>query len=258
MRARGGIEALQEEVILLGVDWMRTDTFMLQPALSPQLGREDIEGQNEEAVASARMQAAGRPVVGVIGPSLDPLSYRMQLRVLVPAVDGLLIETLTGLPSLRAAAVAIRTLENEGMTIPPLMVSASPTLSHTLIDGSSLAAYAEEALGMKPIAIGLNCGYGAEPMVPALEQLYEAVKGRAALLASPSAGIPSQGAYPDTAETMVQQLRPLLQKGLLRIIGGCCGTTPKYLQALQQLIHRNGQLIADANPTAIERDFDNP
>lgn len=240
MSERGGIAALQEEVILLGVDWLRTDTFMLQPALRPQLSQEEIERQNKEAVASAREQAAGRPIIGVVGPSLDPLSYRKQLRVLVPAVDGLLIETLTGLASLRAAATAIRTLKNEGMPIPPLMVSASPTLSHTLIDGSSIEAFAEEALGMIPIAIGLNCGYGAEPMVPALEQLYKAVRGRAALLASPSAGIPVQGAYPDTAEVMVQQLRPLLQKGMLRIVGGCCGTTPEYLQALQQLIHRNG------------------
>ena len=54
--------------------------------------------------------------------------------------------------------------------------------------------------------------------------------------AHPNAGLPNEmGAYDETPEFMAEQIKVFLDEGLVNIIGGCCGTTPKHIKAIADL-----------------------
>ena len=88
---------------------------------------------------------------------------------------------------------------------------------------------------MKPFAVGLNCALGAKDMKPFLTRLSEIAECR--VLAYPNAGLPNEmGEYDQGPEDMAKQLQPFLDKGLVNVLGGCCGTTPDHIRAIANLV----------------------
>jgi 5-methyltetrahydrofolate--homocysteine methyltransferase len=82
----------------------------------------------------------------------------------------------------------------------------------------------------EPLAIALNCGFGADGMLPHLNAM-QAWPWRLAVY--PNAGLPNRfGQYDETPEAMAATLRRPLREGLLNIVGGCCGTTPAHISAI--------------------------
>jgi 5-methyltetrahydrofolate--homocysteine methyltransferase len=72
-------------------------------------------------------------------------------------------------------------------------------------------------------------------LVPHLEVL--SAKTPVAVSAHPNAGLPNAfGEYDQTPEEMAGQIAEYLEKGLINIIGGCCGTTPEHISALARLV----------------------
>ena len=58
-----------------------------------------------------------------------------------------------------------------------------------------------------------------------------------AVSAHPNAGLPNAfGAYDQTPEQMAEQIREYLEKGLVNIVGGCCGTTPDHIREIVELV----------------------
>jgi 5-methyltetrahydrofolate--homocysteine methyltransferase len=58
-----------------------------------------------------------------------------------------------------------------------------------------------------------------------------------AVSAHPNAGLPNAfGEYDETPEEMAAQIREYVEKGLVNIVGGCCGTTPEHIKAMVDVV----------------------
>ena len=88
----------------------------------------------------------------------------------------------------------------------------------------TLAGFAATVAHVSPLAMGMNCGFGAEDMIKQVGPLEESPF---AVALYPNAGLPNElGEYDESPEQMVATLAPLIDNGMLNIVGGCCGTTP--------------------------------
>ncbi len=232
----------------------------------------------KQAAAEA-MEKYGRKVyiLGDVGPTSkmlsmsedvnDPASrsitfdeledaYLEQIQVLVEeGVDAILIETIFDTLNAKAAASAYMKVKDameaaavaRGETPRPLEVMFSMTVSDAsgrTLSGQTVEAFAISVMHAKPLSIGLNCGLGADGMVPYLRRM-----GKLApcyISCHPNAGLPNQfGGYDDTPEDMVQKLKPYMEEKLVNMVGGCCGTTPEHIAAMRKML--------DALPADYER-----
>lgn len=164
-------------------------------------------------------------------------AYITQMRALIEGgVDLLLIETIFDSLNAKAAIYAARrAMEAEGVRV-PLMVSVTLTESGRTLSGQTLEAFIATIAHGEPVAVGLNCGFGADGMVPYLEALQPYPF---AVSVYPNAGLPNaMGEYDETPEVMAPKMRSLMERGLVNIIGGCCGTTPDHIRAFAREAER--------------------
>ncbi|MCK4530362.1 MAG: dihydropteroate synthase, partial [Candidatus Marinimicrobia bacterium] len=83
-------------------------------------------------------------------------------------------------------------------------------------------------------SLGVNCSTGASEMVPLIRDLAKLSPFRTS--AHPNAGFPdNDGFYTQTPDELAELLRPVLEEGLLSVIGGCCGTRPKHIAAIAKM-----------------------
>ncbi|SMD32425.1 5-methyltetrahydrofolate--homocysteine methyltransferase [Reichenbachiella faecimaris] len=150
-------------------------------------------------------------------------------------VDILLVETITDTLNSKAALMAIDQIaEERGIRI-PIMVSGTITdASGRILSGQNTEAFLISVSHLDLMSIGLNCALGARELKPYLSTLSS--KSNFNISAHPNAGLPNEfGAYDETPEDMVAQIKEFLDDGLINIIGGCCGTTPEHIKAIAEL-----------------------
>ena len=207
---------------------------------------------------TAKMPEKPRFVAGSIGPtnkttSMSPdvenpmhrsvsfnemkASYKEQIIALIDGgVDILFIETIFDTLNAKAAIFAAKEVANESGKETPIILSVtvSDKAGRTL-SGQTLAAFVTSVAHANPLAIGVNCGFGASDMKPYVKEL-----GKIApffISAYPNAGLPNQlGEYDETPEKMASQIREFIDEGLVNIIGGCCGTSPDHIAEYAKLI----------------------
>lgn len=86
-------------------------------------------------------------------------------------------------------------------------------------------------MNAKPFCIGFNCALGATQMYPFLQRL--AGLAHMNVHAYPNAGLPNaMGGYDESADNFAKNAKQFCIDGLINMIGGCCGTTPDYIEAL--------------------------
>ncbi|MFY0652352.1 MAG: homocysteine S-methyltransferase family protein [Cyclobacteriaceae bacterium] len=149
--------------------------------------------------------------------------------------DILLVETITDTLNAKAALMAIDEIaEERGIRI-PIMVSGTITdASGRILSGQNTEAFLISVSHLDLLSIGLNCALGARELKPYLHVLSS--KSDFNVSAHPNAGLPNEfGAYDETPEDMVGQIKEFLDDGLINIIGGCCGTTPDHISAIAEL-----------------------
>jgi len=149
--------------------------------------------------------------------------------------DILLVETITDTLNSKAALMAIDQIaEERGIRI-PIMVSGTITdASGRILSGQNTEAFLISVSHLDLMSIGLNCALGARELKPYLSTLSS--KSNFNISAHPNAGLPNEfGAYDETPEDMVAQIKEFLDDGLINIIGGCCGTTPEHIKAIAEL-----------------------
>ncbi|MCQ2053715.1 MAG: methionine synthase [Fibrobacter sp.] len=229
--------------------------------------------------ANEAMEKYGRKVyvLGDVGPTSkmlsmsedvnDPASrsitfdelesaYLEQIEVLMDAgVDAILIETIFDTLNAKAALSAFdkaRANRNEaaqkaGKDCSPIEVMLSMTVSDAsgrTLSGQTVEAFATSVMHMKPLSIGLNCGLGADGMVPYLRRMSAVAP--CFISCHPNAGLPNQfGGYDDKPEDMVRKMGVYLDEHLVNMIGGCCGTTPDHIAAMRKML--------DALPASYKR-----
>lgn len=161
-------------------------------------------------------------------------TFSLQCKSLLEGgVDLLLIETIYDSLNAKAAIWgARRAMESVGRRV-PVILSVTFTESGRTLAGQTLEAFVVTVSHCRPLAVGLNCSFGADAMMKYVEalQLYPY-----AVSVYPNAGLPNaMGEYDETPEKMAAKIEPMLSRGLVNIIGGCCGTTPAHIKAIAAL-----------------------
>ena len=92
----------------------------------------------------------------------------------------------------------------------------------------------EDVAKFEPLALGFNCSYGVKNVTDNLELLTRFTSLPTYI--APSAGLPDgKGKYPETVKKHTETLRAFAERGMLSIVGGCCGTTAEYTRSIAQM-----------------------
>ena len=157
-------------------------------------------------------------------------------------VDCIFLETMNDGAETRAALMAAK--ENCGL---PVLVSNAYGADGKLMTGGTPEALVAMLEGLGADAVGVNCSLGPDALAPIVERYLEAAS--VPVLMKPNAGLPQEKDgktfYNVGPEAFSAEIAALVPKGL-RIMGGCCGTTPEYIRILTETV--GGQV-----PPAIEK-----
>ncbi len=149
-------------------------------------------------------------------------------------VDAILIETMNDSYETKAALLAAK--ENSDL---PVLVSNAYGEDGKLMTGATPAAMVAMLEGMGADAIGANCSLGPRQLAGVAEALLAAAS--VPVLLKPNAGLPraidGQTVFDVSDTEFAEQLAELVQKGV-RVVGGCCGTTPAYIAALETRLQK--------------------
>ena len=133
------------------------------------------------------------------------------------------------------------------------MVSGTITdASGRTLSGQTAEAFWVSMSHAPLFSIGLNCALGAEQLTPYLEALSN--RANCGISAHPNAGLPNEmGEYEQGPDAMAAQLESFLDKGLVNILGGCCGTTPEHIKAIASLVRgRSPRLVPAHSETEVK------
>ncbi|WP_373709430.1 homocysteine S-methyltransferase family protein [Kaistella sp.] len=164
-------------------------------------------------------------------------AYKLQAEALLDGgSDVLLVETIFDTLNAKAALFAIDEIQEERNIKIPIMVSGTITdASGRTLSGQTAEAFLISISHLNLLSVGLNCALGAKQLTPYLETLSKNTDFF--ISAYPNAGLPNAfGQYDETPEFMAKQIREYAEKGLINIIGGCCGTTPPHIKAIADLV----------------------
>ena len=162
----------------------------------------------------------------------------MQAQALVEAgVDAITIETMTDLREATIALQAVRDISADLPLLATMTFDRTPRGFFTVM-GVNIERAAKGLAEAGAEVVGSNCGNGSETMVEIAREFARCTD--APLLIQPNAGLPKliegKNVYGESPEFMATQAAALLDLGV-KIIGGCCGTTPGHIRALRALVN---------------------
>ena len=141
------------------------------------------------------------------------------------------LETFTDLYELKAALLAVK----ENSTL-PVLASMSFEAGGRTFTGCTVESFAATARGLGADAVGINCSLGPKEIFPMAKRLAEAVPGNFPVFVKPNAGLPRAdgSGYDITPQLYAMQMKPYRELNLFAA-GGCCGTTPEFIQLLNSV-----------------------
>ena len=255
------IQSIHESFLAVGVDVVETCTFQSTPRRLAEWGLGDkVRDINIAAARIARAAAdkyatpdkpkfvaASMGPTGMLPSSSDPAlgaitfdelaqNFKTQAQYLIEGgVDLLLIETSQDILEVKAAVAGIEQLFKELGRRIPLQAQVTLDVSGRMLLGTDIASAMTtlESLGVD--VIGLNCSTGPEHMREPVRYLSE--NATLPLSVIPNAGLPlntgvGEAVYPLKPAPMAEALAEFVRDFGVRIVGGCCGTTPEHLDAV--------------------------
>jgi 5-methyltetrahydrofolate--homocysteine methyltransferase len=240
-----------------GAEIVTTDTF---GASSLRLEAHGLAGEvariNREAVLAVRRAVGDHALVSAsVGPTgrlLEPVgdvrleevkaSFAEQIRALAEAgADIICVETMTDLAEAVAAVEAAREVAPNTPVIATMTFQRTPRGFFTMM-GTSIAKAAAGLEAAGAHVVGSNCGQGTAEMIAIAAEL-----GRQTglpLAIRPNAGLPEQRDgelhFPESPEALAAGAVELLDRGV-RIVGGCCGTSPEHVRAIRKAVDAHRQ-----------------
>jgi 5-methyltetrahydrofolate--homocysteine methyltransferase len=277
------ISAIHESFLAVGCDVVETCTFQSTPHRLREWGIE--EKARELNVAAARIARAAcdkfatpdRPrfVAGSIGPTgmlpsgNDPVlsnitfdelveTYYLQAKYLVEGgVDVLLVETAQDILEVKAALAGFERLFDEIGRRVPVQAQVTLDTSGRMLLGTDIASAMTTLEALPVDIIGLNCSTGPEHMREPVRFLT--ANSTRPISVIPNAGLPlntgvGEAVYPLEPAPMAAALGEFVHQLGVRIVGGCCGTTPAHLEAVVAAVRgarseANGIRRPEAVPT---------
>jgi len=239
--------SVHRDYVKAGAEIIETNTFGANRVRLSHYGLADkLREINAAGVRLAR-QAAGPDgpfVAGSIGPlgaRVEPLGsitleearryFAEQAQVLVDAgVDLLILETFGDINEIRAAVEAARSVAGA-----ELVIVAQVTVDDfgRMPDGTTVETFTRVLDELPADVIGLNCSVGPKVMLDTIQQMMK--YSSKPMSAMPNAGHPvrveGRNLYLGSPEYLSQYARRFLWAGV-RIVGGCCGTTPEHIRQM--------------------------
>ncbi len=264
------VRKVHEDYVRAGAQLIETNTFGANALRLEKHGLQHrVVELNEAAVKLAREAVGAKGFVGgAIGPSgyflgeaLDADLQRVQnaLReqadaLVAAGVDALLVETMRQSPEVRLAIQAARAASNGKV---PIVAHVSVDEAGRMADGTSSRDIGKMMLDWGADVIGVNCSDGPMNVLSAVEPMLSL---GVPVSAVPNAGLPRRVderlVYVSTPEYFGVYARRMFKLGV-RMIGGCCGTTPdhvKRIAAAARMIGNEGGAVEESR----ERDSEVP
>lgn len=196
------------------------------------------------AIANAKEAVKGTSVlvaldIGPIGQLLAPTGslsfddaynyFKEEISYAVGA-DLIVIETMTDLGEARAALLAAK--ENSNLPVLCTMTFEETMRTFTGCEIPSMAITLE---GLGADAIGVNCSLGPKELKPIIKKLSNYTN--LPIVIKPNAGLPNPNSntYDVTATEFAEYIKELIPYGI-KVVGGCCGTTPQYIEELKNVL----------------------
>lgn len=233
-----------------GSDMCQSNTFGSTPI---NLKRHNIEGKINNIVEKAldnikKACPPGHLIVGDIGPTGEfrpPVgsassedwhsSFRTQTELLEDRVDLFHIETISDIEEMLAAVHAVKEVSNK-----PIIASITykkTKRGYFTIMGDSLEKCVNTLEKEKVDVIGANCTLGSNDMLDLVKQTIELTKLPTSV--KPNAGKPRieglKTFYDQPITEFVDDIHKMIELGV-KIVGGCCGTTPETIKEIRKII----------------------
>lgn len=254
------VKQIHKEYIDAGADCIETNTFGANRFKLAAYGYADkLSAINYEGARLAREVAGSNHLVaGSIGPlgiKLEPWgptslgeardAFREQAQALKDGgVDLFILETFTNLACLEQAVLAIRDICDL-----PIIASITVGDDGNLVYGATPGVFTNKLNELDVDVIGLNCSVGPHYMLQTLEEMVKLTTKPVS--AMPNAGMPriidGRNIYLTSSEYMAEYTRRFILVGA-KIVGGCCGTTPKHIKAMRSAIN---SIIPHLHPSAV-------
>jgi methionine synthase I (cobalamin-dependent)/5,10-methylenetetrahydrofolate reductase len=239
------IKEIHQAYVKAGAEILETNTFGANSfRLSAHGLVEKLRDINIAGVKLAR-QCAGEDIlvggaVGPLGVRIEPLgptsfaearqAFKEQIEALAEGgADILMLETFGDLHEIREAILAAREVCDL-----PLVAQMTVDDDGNALYGGTAEALAEQLTEWGADVVGLNCSVGPKTMLESVERMMR--KTTKPLAVQPNAGNPvnieGRNVYLCSPEYLCQYARRYIQAGV-KLIGGCCGTTPEHIKLLK-------------------------
>lgn len=246
------LEEIARLYIEAGAEIIQTNTFGGSPL---KLAMYSLDSKTEEI--NARAVLAVRKVVddrgyisascGPTGKLLEPFgdtnpdqifeAFHRQLKVLIgEGIDMICIETMTDLNEAVLAVKAARSISKSIPICATMTYDPTPRGFYTMM-GVSIEQATKKLTEAGTDIIGSNCGNGIEKMIEIAKEFKKDTT--LPIIIQSNAGLPLMKGevliYPETPDFMANKSRELIEAGV-KIIGGCCGTTPEHIRAIKKAV----------------------
>lgn len=234
------IISIHREYFEAGADVATTNTFGVNGL---KYSDEEIDEFVRASVECAKKAAEGfedRYIAYDLGPTgklirpMGSLDFEDAVKAYVPCVkaaekygaDLVIIETMNDSMETKAAVMAVK--ENSSL---PFIVSNAYDERQKLMTGADPEAMAALAQSLGAAAVGMNCSFGPDRMIPVLKRMVKVTS--IPVIVMPNAGLPKiedgKTVYDITADEFADIMAEIAGEGA-GILGGCCGTTPEYIK----------------------------
>lgn len=234
---------IHKQYIEAGAKVITTNTFGANELKMKNSGY-SVEEIINKAVGNAKEAIYGRDVyvaldIGPISELLEPMgtlkfeeAYEIFKRQIIQGVkdgvDLIIIETMTDLYEAKAAILAAK--ENSNL---PVFCTMSFEENKRTFTGCTPSAMVLTLQGLGVDALGINCSLGPKEIEPILDDVLKYSK--IPVMVQANAGLPTvidnQTVYNVLPQEFAEFGRKFIEKGV-RVLGGCCGTTDKYIEEL--------------------------
>ena len=228
-----------------GADFITTNTFGANPLKLEQHKYSYQEVilaaiQNAKEAKKIKPDAYIALDIGPIGKLMEPMgtltfdevyqSVKQMVELVKEDIDVVLFETMTDIYELKASILAVKECSDL-----PIFATMTFETNGRSLSGCDPLTMVNVLEGLKVDALGINCSLGPNEMAPIIESILESTSFP--VMIQPNAGLPlledGQTIYPMKADEFIEAIVPLVKKGIA-IVGGCCGTTPEFIQKLKE------------------------
>ena len=244
------ILSIHQKYLNAGADFITTNTFGANALKMKDVNyslKEIIEAAIDNAKAAQKNTNRQNNSyialdIGPIGQLLEPMGtlsfdqayeiIKEQVLLAKDKVDLVLLETMTDIYEVKAGVLAVK--ENSDL---PVFVTMTYETNQRTLSGCDPVTMVNILEGLNVDALGINCSLGPVELTPIINEVLKTAS--LPVILQPNAGLPclvaGKTCYNMDSDTFVAESIKHVKNGV-RIIGGCCGTTPEFIAKLKKAI----------------------